>query len=93
MTRAGRSSRRIPRLPLLLEQLFYRFPMAVVEIHAFSRCRGGAAYSVCPRCGATMEREYMSFCSRCGQRLDWRRYQQAKVIYVEPGDYTVRTEH
>ena len=92
MTRAGRSLGRGPRLLLLLEQLFYRFPMAVEEIHAFSRCRGGA-YPVCPRCRETMEREYMSFCSRCGQKLDWRRYQQANVIYVEPGDHTVHKEH
>ena len=28
-------------------------------------------YPVCPRCGSTMEREYQSYCDRCGQRLSW----------------------
>lgn len=38
-------------------------------------------YYACPRCGLTMEREFTSFCDRCGQRLGWRGYRSAKIIY------------
>ncbi len=75
------------------EQLAYRVAMRVTAVRLFRSAAGEDAYPVCPRCRETMEREYMSFCSRCGQRLDWRRYQQANVIYVEPGDHTVHKEH
>ena len=40
------------------------------------------SYSVCPRCKATMEREYQAFCDRCGQRLDWSQYEDTKVVYT-----------
>ena len=69
------------RLPLA-EQMRYRCPMHVAEIHVFPHCHGAPAYPVCPRCGRTMEREYMAFCSRCGQMLGWRRYQYARIVYV-----------
>ena len=88
MTRARQSMRRLARLPLF-EQLLYRLPIAVTDIHVFPYCSGGPSYPVCPRCGATMEREYMAFCSRCGQKLDWRRYSYARVVFMEPGDHTV----
>ena len=35
---------------------------------------------VCPRCKLTLDREYQRFCDRCGQRLDWSRYDKAVVI-------------
>ena len=47
------------RLPLA-EQMRYRCPMHVAEIHVFPHCHGAPAYPVCPRCGRTMEREYMA---------------------------------
>lgn len=68
----------------LREQLLYRRPMAVTEIHVFPHCQNAPAYPVCPRCGQTMEQDYMAFCSRCGQKLDWRRYANAKIVYMEP---------
>lgn len=69
-------------------QLLYRHAMAVVEIHMFPQCHGAPAYPVCPRCQRTMEREYMPFCSRCGQKLNWRGFQNARVLSVEPGGKT-----
>ena len=30
-----------------------------------------SAYYICPRCKVTMEREYQSYCDRCGQCLNW----------------------
>lgn len=82
---ARRFLRRVRR-PLVWEQLRYRRPMAVAEIRFFSRCRGVPAYPVCPRCEKTMEREYIAFCSRCGQKLDWEDFQDARIVYVEPRD-------
>lgn len=60
----------------------FRVPKSVTELKVFPDCYGRPAYYVCPRCGLTMEREFISFCGRCGQRLDWRGYQSAKIIYV-----------
>lgn len=76
----------------LFEQLLYRYPMSVGEIHIFPRCHEAPAYPVCPRCGKTMECEYAAFCSRCGQNLDWKRYQYAKIVYVEPSHGAIHLE-
>ena len=62
-------------------QLSYRFPMAVAELMVFSSFCGSTAYYVCPRCRITMEREYQSYCDRCGQRLDWTNCQNARIVY------------
>ena len=35
---------------------------------------------ICPRCGITMEREFMSYCDRCGQCLGWKHYKKAVII-------------
>ena len=47
----------------------YRTPMEVTRI---LKLKSGNLYPVCPRCKITVDREYMKFCDRCGQRLDWR---------------------
>ena len=62
-------------------QLSYRFPMTVAELMVFPSSFGRTAYYVCPRCHITMEREYQSYCDRCGQRLGWSNCQNAKIIY------------
>ena len=62
-------------------QLSYRFPMPVAELMVFSSSFGRTAYYVCPRCHITMEREYQSYCDRCGQRLDWTNCQNARIVY------------
>ena len=56
----------------------YRLQMSVAEIMIFPN---DCAYYVCPRCHITMEREFMSFCDRCGQHLGWKYYKKAKAIY------------
>lgn len=62
-------------------QLEYRLPMLVTELMVFSSAFGRTSYYVCPRCNITMEREFQSYCDRCGQRLDWKRYRHAKIIW------------
>ena len=67
-------------------QLEYRLPLLVTELMVFSSAFGRTSYYVCPRCKITMEREFQSYCDRCGQRLDWKRYRHAKIIW--PGGQT-----
>ena len=61
--------------------LSYRRPMRVSEIMVFPKIRGNPGYPVCPRCEITMEREYMAYCDRCGQCLDWHGFKHAKIVY------------
>lgn len=35
-----------------------------------------SVYALCPKCDDVIEREYMAYCSGCGQRLDWRGYEK-----------------
>ena len=64
------------------ESVSYRNPMRVREILAFpSYSSGYSFYPVCPRCGITMERDYQSYCDRCGQALNWDDYDNALVVY------------
>lgn len=55
----------------------YRVPMRVREVCRFY---SGDIYPICPRCGMTIEREYMSFCDRCGQRLGWERFDFTVIV-------------
>ena len=34
-----------------------------------------------PSCHVTLDREFMAYCDRCGQRLDWEGYRNAKIIF------------
>ena len=74
--------------PVMLEEFLllfmdYRIKMPVTEVMLFP---DGNSYYVCPRCHMTMEREFMNFCDRCGQRLDWKGYKKARIVY--PGSYS-----
>lgn len=73
-------------LPLELDDSpeSYRKGMLVNEVMVFDTWFGTTGYYVCPRCKITMEREFMSFCDRCGQKLEWKYYRKAKVVY--PGE-------
>ena len=68
---------------LFLWSISFRFPMTVTEVMVFETLHGKTGYYVCPRCNITMEREFVSFCDRCGQHLNWKGYKKAKVIYPE----------
>lgn len=58
-------------------ELAFRSAMPVREIVLY---RSGDAYPLCPQCGLPLEREYQSFCDRCGQRLDWAGYGRALIV-------------
>ena len=66
-----------------LPALTYRRPMRVRELMVFSCGDRTDSYYLCPRCRITMEREFMKYCDRCGQCLDWSRHDWAKI--VRPG--------
>lgn len=76
-------------LPLLLALAGYRVPMPVTELKVFLECHDQTAYYLCPRCRLTMEREFMNFCDRCGQRLDWRHYENAQIVYVRSRSHSL----
>lgn len=59
------------------ESLSYRLPMQVTEIFATD---DQEHFPVCPRCRISLEREYMNYCDRCGQRLDWFGFPSSAVI-------------
>ena len=54
----------------------YRRPMAVTQLRKYR----ATAYYICPRCSITMEREFMAYCDRCGQCLNWAAYRKAVVV-------------
>lgn len=62
------------------EAITYRTPLPVTEVMKFPN---GYAFPVCPRCKITLEREYQSYCDRCGQCLDWNDFENAKVIELK----------
>ena len=58
----------------------YRLPLRVQRIIVYE---SGVAYPVCPQCECTLDREYQSFCDRCGQRLSWEKLKSASVIMIK----------
>jgi len=62
----------------------YRVPMKVKTAVVFGRWPEDDIYYRCPRCQKMLEREFMSYCSSCGQCLDWSEYKKAKRVYKRP---------
>ena len=78
------------RLGFLAEAVSYRVPRRVKEVIFFG---DSGFYPICPRCQRSIEREYMSYCNRCGQRLSWYRFSSAKVRFPQQGDYKGALEY
>ena len=55
-------------LRVIAKALSYRVGRPVVKVRQYS---WGEVYPVCPQCGRSLDREYMSFCNCCGQKLSW----------------------
>ncbi len=66
------------RLP---PEIACRIPMQVCQIRCYKGVQGLIGFPICPRCAMTIEREYQSFCDRCGQCLDWRDIDHAQIIF------------
>ena len=64
-----------------LVALSFREKMVVNEIILY---RDGTADSICPRCKTPIDREFISFCDSCGQRLEWKGFSFKKAtIYLK----------
>jgi len=70
---------RVQRKPVRNSAVLYRLPMQVTQVIELT---SGDSYPICPRCGCTMDREYMNFCDRCGQRLGWERFDFAETVHA-----------
>ena len=66
-------------LKKITEATDYRTARTVTEMIVYQSMFGETGYYICPRCGCTLDREFMSFCDRCGQKLDWHMYTRAKI--------------
>lgn len=52
-----------------------------MPVQALVRYRSGGTFPLCPQCGLPLEREYQSFCDRCGQKLSWKHLNRVPVIH------------
>ena len=64
---------------LFTDAVSYRIPLPVTKVIAYSK----TTYPICPRCAVSLDREYISFCDRCGQKLNWDFFEYAKVTYPD----------
>ena len=63
----------------IAETIDYRTERAVTEMVVYERMLGRTGYYICPRCDCTLNREFVRFCDRCGQKLNWSSYMRAKI--------------
>ena len=66
-------------LQKILENVDYRTAREVREIVMCRYFLSETGYYVCPRCDSLLDREFMRYCDRCGQRLGWHFYLHARV--------------
>ncbi len=63
------------------EELSYRIAMQVTHYRQhLSLYHSCSVFPVCPRCHCNLEREYQSFCDRCGQKLSWDFFHYATLM-------------
>ena len=72
-------SKTITKLSVFVDAVSYRMPRFVTKVIQFSSEE--YCFPICPRCEISIDREYVSFCDRCGQRLDWRRLDDAEIVF------------
>ena len=62
----------------LIDAVSCRIPRPVTKIVQYPTY--GYCYPLCPRCQRSLEREYMNFCDRCGQKLSWNGLDHAVTV-------------
>ena len=62
----------------------YRTPMMVDKAVIIRKAFYDDLYYCCPRCQIFLARDFMAYCDRCGQCLDWSEYRKAKCTYHRP---------
>lgn len=80
-----------PDLPhgMIADALLRDQPLSVSQKIIFSSSTGITSFPLCPHCRISLEREFQSFCDRCGQRLDWKHFNHALPLL--PGSPEVCT--
>lgn len=78
-TQAMQRKKRKRSANLFIDALTYRVPLHVTKVMAYAN----TTYPVCPRCTTSLDREYMNFCDRCGQKLSWTFFKYAQIIYQD----------
>lgn len=73
-------------LQKMMEIMDYRTAREVRELVMCRDFLGETGYYVCPRCHSLLDREFMRFCDRCGQRLGWNFYLHAKIRRISAED-------
>lgn len=68
----------ISRIRYWLLAVSYRIALPVTQIVRYSV--NGSCCPLCPRCKISLDREYESFCDRCGQKLCWDRFDHAEIL-------------
>lgn len=63
---------------LFMKAITYRVPLPVTKVLVLPN---KASYPICPKCSISLEREYMSFCDRCGQKLNWDLFDNAEICH------------
>ena len=63
-----------------IRALTFRAPLRVSAVQGVKTSYGITTFPLCPRCLNTMEREFQSYCDRCGQALDWNNFDNAVII-------------
>lgn len=74
-----KTATRKQRKPTRIAAITYRIPLMVTAILLFDN---GVSYPICPRCDCTIDREYMRFCDRCGQRLGWELFDFSRTVHA-----------
>ncbi len=63
---------------LFMKAITYRVPLPVTKVLVLPN---DTSYPICPKCFVSIEREYMSFCDRCGQKLSWNLFENAEICH------------
>lgn len=77
-----KKSKALPEdIGILKEMASFQIPMKVNEmVRLQTYAHQYDLYYICPRCKISLERDFMSCCGRCGQKLDWKDYKKAKIV-------------
>ena len=74
-------TRRRKRIARWRHACSYRSPMQV-KLYMRTWCRD--YYPICPRCSSSMDRDFVSYCNQCGQKMAWD--QLNEVCFIKAGD-------
>lgn len=60
------------------DAISYRHKMQIKENVLYTE--DDNLYPLCPRCSKVMDREYLRYCSGCGQKLSWINWDKSPIV-------------